>query len=261
MDFLFLGTGAADFSPLLEETPGPDLSDPSIRRSTATLLDGELLFDCGPHLPQELALCDVRPGQVKALLQTHFHTDHFNLDSLQLLADAAIERETPLHVYFRADGEMPALPGLELHPVVPGETVCICGYTVTAVEANHAANALHYSVEKDGCRLFYGLDGAWVLNGAIPHMQGKRYDVMVLDATVGDYEGDYRVGEHNSIPMLRMMEKSFRTLEICDDKTLIVLDHIARTLHKPHDELCRQVQGDGYLPAYDGMRLSVQAKV
>ena len=90
---------------------------------------------------------------------------------------------------------------------------------------------------------------------------GTGYDVMVLDATVGDYEGDYRVGEHNSIPMLRMMEKSFRTLEICDDKTLIVLDHIARTLHKPHDELCRQVQGDGYLPAYDGMRLSVQAKV
>jgi hypothetical protein len=65
------------------------------------------------------------------------------------------------------------------------------------------------------------------------------------------------MGEHNAIPMIRMMEKSFHTFGIADENTKIVLDHLARTLHPAFDEICASVEKDGYLVAYDGMQLSV----
>ena len=76
---------------------------------------------------------------------------------------------------------------------------------------------------------------------------------MILDATVGDYTGDFRLAEHNSIPMIRLMLPSFQTWSVAGKHTKIVLDHLARTLHKSHQETCELVQEDGFMVAYDGM--------
>lgn len=88
-------------------------------------------------------------------------------------------------------------------------------------------------------------------------MMQQAFDVMIMDTTVGDYEGDYRMAEHNSIPMIRMMEKSFRTVGIATEKTKIVLDHLAGTLHKPYEVLCETVKPDGYIVAFDGMQMTI----
>jgi phosphoribosyl 1,2-cyclic phosphate phosphodiesterase len=257
MELLFLGTGAADFSPALSGPLGKSLADRSLRRSTSTLLDGTILFDAGPHTPDCLALNGVDASRITDVLFTHLHSDHYNKDSLAAIAAAG---KRTLRVWFREDGAVPLLPNTELHPMKIGETYDVSGYTVTALEANHDYFPLHYSVEKDGCRLFYGLDGAWLPYHTYYAMREKRYDVMVLDCTVGDYEGDFRLCEHNSVPMLRMMLKSFATWGVSDEKTLVVADHIARTLHKSHEELAAILEKDGMLPAYDGMRLSVQGR-
>ena len=257
MKLLFLGTGAADFSPALSGPLGESLADKSLRRSTSTLLDGKLLFDAGPHTPKCLALNGVDPSEITDVLFTHLHSDHYNVESLTAIAAAG---ERKLRVWFREDGSVPALSGIELHPMKIGETYDVSGYTVTALEANHDYCPLHYSVEKDGCRLFYGLDGAWLPYHTYYAMRDKLYDVMVLDCTVGDYEGDFRLCEHNSVPMLRMMLKSFVTWGVSDEKTLVVADHIARTLHTSHEELAAILKKDGMLPAYDGMELSVKGR-
>ena len=49
MNIRFLGTGAADFSPLLE-TEFKDRLDNNARRSSAILIDESILVDCGPHI-------------------------------------------------------------------------------------------------------------------------------------------------------------------------------------------------------------------
>ena len=73
---------------------------------------------------------------------------------------------------------------------------------------------------------------------------------------MGDYNGDFRMGEHNSIPMIRMMLPSLRTVDAIDDKTRIVLSHLAPSLHKPHAETCEIVADFGTV-AYDGMILKI----
>ena len=79
----------------------------------------------------------------------------------------------------------------------------------------------------------------------------------MLDATVGDYEGDFRVGEHNSIPMIRLMLASLSQLEIYKPDAKIYLTHIAPSLHKPHDQTVRALAPEGLLVAYDGLEVEI----
>ena len=106
-------------------------------------------------------------------------------------------------------------------------------------------------------KLFYSLDGAWMLNDTANFLRNKVFDAVVLDATVGDYVGDFRLGEHNSIPMIRLMIPSMKTLNIIDDNTSIYLSHIACCLHKSYVETCEITKDDGFIIAYDGFAITL----
>lgn len=253
MDIVFLGTGAADFLPTLADSDRFTV-DKYIRRSTVTLLNGTTLIDCGPHLLDELKIHHIDEKKIRNVLITHKHSDHFNPANLNQLATLT---DSALHVWYPKEIDMPALNNVVLHPMTRHETYQVDTLSVTPLKANHTADAVHYSIEENDKKFFYGCDGAWLMMDTYNYMIGKRYSMMVLDATVGDYEGDYRMAEHNSIPMIRMMLSSFKTVEIATDETVIVLDHLARTLHKSYEETCRLVEKDGFVVAYDGLSMEV----
>ena len=246
-----MGTGAADFA---KDIGAPSMMrlDKNIRRSSALAVNGGLLIDCGPHLCDELALCHMDPRGVEHILLTHEHGDHFSAESLSKLVAM---RGAPICLWHSREIALPSVDGVRFCPLDVGQRYEIGGCAVTPLLANHTKGALHFSLEAEGKKLFYGCDGAWLLMPTYYAMKNKAYDVMVLDATVGDYEGDYRMAEHNSIPMIRMMKKSFLTYGIATDNTKIVLSHLARTLHKPYEETCELVREDGFIVAYDGMHL------
>jgi hypothetical protein len=79
----------------------------------------------------------------------------------------------------------------------------------------------------------------------------------VLDGTVGDYEGDFRMAEHNSIPMIRLMLPSMKTKEIVTEKTKVYISHLAPRLHKSHAETVEIVKNDGICVAYDGLTVEI----
>ena len=253
MKIVFLGTGAADFLPSLADEDRFTI-DKSIRRSSAALIDEKVLIDCGPHVIDEINLFDIDVKKIESVLITHDHSDHFNADNISCFR--AMCGKT-LNVYHSVENVMPQIEGVCFHALEKLKTYEINGFSVTPLAANHSKGAVHYSIEKDGKKIFYGCDGAWLLMDTYYYMRNKNYDVMILDATVGDYDGDFRMAEHNSIPMIRMMTKSFSTFGIMSAKTKIILDHLARTLHKPHAEVCGLVEKDGYIVAYDGMRTEV----
>lgn len=74
-----------------------------------------------------------------------------------------------------------------------------------------------------------------------------------LGTGAADYPEDFGMAEHNSIPMIRNMLPSLRTINAVTSKTKIFLSHIAPSLHKSHKETCRNVKQDGLIPAYDGL--------
>ena len=94
----------------------------------------------------------------------------------------------------------------------------------------------------------------WAMKDKMPE---KFADMMVLDATVGDYEGDFRMAEHNSIPMIRLMLPSLKTGEIITENTKVYLSHLAPRLHKPHAETAEIVKKDGLFVAYDGLSIEI----
>lgn len=254
MELLFLGTGAADRMALEQED---NFLDKDKRRCAAALLNGSILLDCGPHILNSLSVANIDLSSITDIVITHFHSDHFDLSSIKTIASAA---DRPVRLWYRSDALVPeeCKKVCEMHPMEP-----FCEYDVkdsikiTGVPANHEAFPQHLSVIDEKGAFFYGMDGAWFLGDTVRFMQNKCYKTVILDATVGDYLGDYRIGEHNSIPMIRALIPSFKTLDIIDDDTNIVLSHIAVCLHKPHEEICKCVADDGFTVAYDGLKITI----
>lgn len=244
---LFIGTGAADG---MKDKFENDFSDYDKRRCASLLVDGHILFDCGPHTLDAAKALGVDPANITDVVITHFHADHFHRESVMKIAKAG---QKTFHFWLRDDAVFIPFVNCVVHRMVPFEPNAIGGLCVVGMPANHGSYAQHLSVEEPGFRLFYGLDGAWLLNETVQYMRGKKYDVMILDATVGDTVGDYRIGEHNSIPMLRLMVPSFEPLEIADRNTQFIISHLAMCLHKSHERTQQLVEEDGFTVAYDGM--------
>ena len=135
MQLCFLGTGAADW-----DAPRPD---GEYRRYSSALIDDCLLIDPGPTVFAAAEVCAADLRRVRFVLNTHPHSDHF--------CAATLER---LEAF-----------GARFVPLSAGETVVLNDYVIEAHRANHATSveAVHFLIEAGGKRLYYGLDGAWLL--------------------------------------------------------------------------------------------------
>lgn len=249
---LFLGTAACDYSPRLK-TDCRDRFDRDARRSSSALLNGHLLIDCGDHLLDSLRIAGVDAAAVTDVLITHLHSDHYNPGHLAQLAAA---KKEPLRVWVREGARLPEIPNTSVtymrlgHTYPLGEGMQVCG-----LPANHDPDTCpqHLLFSLGDKRFFYALDGAWIQNETLNSLREAHLSLLVLDATVGDYEGDFRVAEHNSIPMIRLMLPSLRTVGMIDDRTQILLSHLAPSLHRPHAETEAIVAPLGLRVAYDGL--------
>ncbi len=239
MKLKFLGTGAADWN-------GPDERG-EYRRLTSTLLDGCLLIDVTKTVLDMIP----DPAAVTDVFFTHSHGDHFDIDALRALA--------PCRVYAHESwaGEIEG-EGLTVVPLSVGKPVEAAGFTMIPMPSNHSTareyeTTLHYLVEKDGKRLLYATDGAWLINGEHHIIGRKVLDSAVFDATIGDgCEGDYRIFEHNSIDMIRLMLKTLHRTGRLREGAPVYLTHLARTLHPDQATLERRTERP-FIVCHDGM--------
>ena len=221
MKIFYLGTGAADWTP-------DDKESPEYRRNSSALINGELLIDPGPCVFDALEAFGVRAEDIRYVINTHPHSDHFNKETL-----AALE----------------AL-GAEFIPFSAGEVKTVGGYEITATAANHATSisAVHFIIDDGKKKIFYGLDSAWLLYSEVQAIIEKKIDLAVLDATIGFVEGDYRIFEHNNLRMVIEMKKT-----LAPYVRRFAISHMARTLHTDHETLVRDMAKHGIEVAYDGL--------
>ncbi len=251
MELFFLGTGAAD---RLYEPVETTFDNRDKRRCACALLDGHILLDCGPHALASMRTANIDPAAITDILITHLHSDHFSPETIREIALAA---PRTLNIWVREDAVFGEIKSCAFHRMTCFTEYTVGAYRVTGLPANHQSFPQHLSIEDGEKKLFYGGDGAWLLGDTVRFMQDKKYDTIVLDATVGDYAGDYRMGEHNSIPMLRLMVPSMKTLAIADENTKIILSHLAVCLHRSYKETCALTEKDGFVIAYDGMNVLI----
>ncbi len=254
MRVLFSGTGASDWKPEYREQG-------EYRRFTSAIINEDLLLDPGPHIydfaewyGQEDCL-----GGIRDVLLTHSHDDHFQMDQLRrLCADKRIrfwcnEAVAPL---------VEETEGLTVHKMPCFEPTCIGSYVVTAVPANHGTaiwqeQAVHYMIEQNGKRIFYGCDGAWLRRDAWYYMKNYKFDLMILDGTLGDAYGDHRIFEHNSLRMAELMAETFRKTEVLKKQGKIMITHLSRKCHGTQAEVELRLGFAQIGVAYDGCAVEV----
>lgn len=251
-ELLFLGTGAADW--ILEERNG------FFRRNSAALLDRKIMLDCGLHIFDFLEEYGNKElfENVTDILITHSHDDHYRKESVVKLAEKHKIR-VACDIFTKNDiGNHENIEFVNLKPFKEFE---LDGYKIIPLLANHEMVcdeenlACHYIIEtSDGKKLFYGLDGAWFLRPSWQEMKKHKFDVMVFDATCGDYH-DWRIFEHNTIPMLREITEEIRVQKVISENGILVASHLARTLHLPHKETAEILEKFGVVCAYDGLTI------
>ena len=242
MKLTFLGTGAADWK-------GP-LANGEYRRFTSTLFDGRLLIDgtrtIGDVMPA--------PGAAEAMLFTHSHKDHFDPEFLRAVAPKQAFAEKGWASEFGMEG------------VEAGKTFRAAEYEITPVPANHSTDrereqTLNYILSNGQARILYATDGAWLTNGAYHAIRrGEPLDAAVFDGTVGDdFPDDWRVFEHNTLPMVRVMRASLVKAGLLKRGAPVFVTHLARTLHPDQKTLTAResAREDPLIVAYDGLTAEI----
>ena len=239
----FLGTGAADWN-------GTDEKG-ECRRFTSTLLDRRILIDV-----TKTVLDGIKDSSlITDVFFTHSHRDHFDMEALKALA--------PCRAYAHESwaNEIEA-EGVEVIPLQVGQAVETSGYTFLPMPSNHSTPkeneiTLHYLVEYENKRLLYATDGAWLLNAEHRLIGSKTLSAVVFDATIGDIrEGDWRIFEHNSLDMVRLMVKTLQKTGRLAEGAPVFLTHMARTLHPSQAEIERNAEAP-LLACFDGMEAQI----
>ena len=225
MKLQFLGTGAADW------VEKGDYGE-EFRRNASALVDDVLLIDPGPWVPDAVETFGVDAAKVKYIINTHRHRDHYNEETLAFFTGK----------------------GAQFVPLAAGETTQLGPYTVQALAGNHATctGTVHFIISDGEKRLFYGLDGAWLLYEEYRALKENPVDYAVLDATVGHKEGDFRIFEHNNLRMVAEMQ-----LTLAPYVGRFCISHMARTLHTDHAELAADMARLGIETARDGMVVEI----
>lgn len=224
MKITFLGTGAADW--VFQKHKDVD----GFRRNSSILIDDCLLVDPGPDIPDALQTFHKNVDEIKYIINTHTHFDHYNEDTVRYLA------------------------GAQFYPMSEGEVKTIGKYTIAAFKANHSTcnDAVHFIISDGEKRLFYGLDSAWLMYDEAIAIIKDGVDLAVFDATIGDIPADYRIFEHNNLNMIIEMKT---TLE--KHMNRVFISHMARTLHTSHDKLAERMKPHGIEVAFDGLEIEI----
>jgi len=263
MKLLFLGTGAADWIPEWHERVG------YVRRYSSALINDDLLIDPGPDIwdyREKLGTPDMFKN-IKSIIVTHSHDDHFKVSSIRRLCK---EADHPIKVFmeknsfgkFAKEDEIPGVILCPLTPTVPFETE---GYNIIPCRSNHSKflegeQSLNYIVREksSGRAFFYGSDSGWIVYDTWQLIKQERPNVVIFECTVGpNQEGDDRIFGHTSVPMIGIMMQTMTKQHGPADDARYYTTHMAMTLHKNHEDTARALAPFGVTPAYDGLEIEI----
>lgn len=258
MILTFLGTGSAS----AKITPEAEMPEGK-RRCTAIVIDRDILIDLSFQAFEFAQKLGLDTSAITDVFISHTHKDHYAKSTLLKFASASKQK---LNVWCHS-GAVERLGLTEeeaqlvnVRPVEVFDIFETAGMKVTALAANHLVDGsreqpLHYIFERGGKRLFSGCDGGWFRAETWEYMyrieknDRAYFDGIILDATVGDKPGNFRIGTHNTVPMLRLLMAAFEENGLISKDTVCVASHMMR----PHtDDLHEEFRQMGMVEAYDG---------
>ena len=275
--FLFLGTGAgnANFGTLAAK----GCAHKDVRRFTGNLMDQDILIDFNHHTVEALEAFGVNASEIRYLLISHGHGDHFQPIEILKYAESL---PYPLEVYgnsmirasleFCSENEFDVPSNrwvekrspfnLKIHVIEPGMSVRMGSTQLTVVQGNHFMDtphgimqhpSLNFVIQKRNKTIFYGLDSSYMFPATKEILSDFQFDLAIFDATFGSLEIDPLTSGHQNWKMLDETIDELRRVGAVNDKTVVVADHISCVNVEPYEEIFEDLAAKGITLAYDGL--------
>jgi ribonuclease BN (tRNA processing enzyme) len=208
-----------------------------------------VLLECGATSMTALKRCGLDPGEIRTVVVSHLHGDHFGGLPFLILDGQFSRRTGPLTILgppgtrSRLEAAMECMfPGssqvrrqfvVDVVEIAPGSVRSVEGIEVTAWKAEHpsGAPALVLRLALDGRVIAYTGDTAWtdsIIEAA------ARADLLIAEAYYRDKDVPYH---------LRLADLDAHRANLTSER--IVLTHMSDNMLAAEDQLGYQCAGDG----------------
>ncbi|MDM3870093.1 MBL fold metallo-hydrolase [Porticoccus sp. W117] len=278
----FLGTsGAQGFPPiygrndfytsLREEEPD------EVRTRTGFRIGREHQIDLSPDIAYQLRRYGSDMYDIRHLLITHTHADHFApqelFDALSMCSEEPASTNTaPINLYLSTaahewliDRYLPVHHGflnkkrlkdleqfLNIHCINYFESFRAGDLEVDAVKGNHHAlgvneSALNYLVHSPSRSILLAWDTGFYQDDTWEYLQGKRADTVVMEATFGPWKDRGHMNDtHMNFDTFHNQLEKMSKIGFIDSNTRIYATHISSALHMSHQHLQAQLDTYGF---------------
>lgn len=249
----------------------------SIRTLSQTLINDDLLIDYPHDSATHARRHGLNLGDIENLLVTHGHSDHFYPCEFFLrggcyahnlkFSELKIYGSLPVKGIFDAvskayGGGQRILETVKFNVILAYETKKIGRYTVTALPAKHAPalTALNYIIECDGKTLIYFHDTGFPNMNVLDFIKGqerfRRVDCVMMDATMGVAEIEDAM-HHMSFEQNKRLVELLKKLDIADDHTRFIANHITHNKAETHEKIEQIFEGTPIEVSYDGLTVEL----
>jgi phosphoribosyl 1,2-cyclic phosphate phosphodiesterase len=270
MRLFFLGTAAAEgypgiFCNCANCNEARALGGRSLRYRSALLVNDDLLIDFGPDLLASAQRFNLNLSQVTTGLVTHAHPDHFYLGNFEMRGAAFTGELAIPTLRLFGPGDVtralargytnPALLRLEPHTVHAFDRWTDNGYTFTAYRAYHAVERLEclfYSVDDGQHGLLYATDTGDFPADTWQALEGRSFDVIVLEETLGDA----RYTQHMGFDSFFEHAQRMRAAGMLRPGGRLIAHHFSHSGNPTHEKLEAIFAPHGVEVAFDGLEIN-----
>jgi len=278
MKITFLGTGASEGVPAMfcscEYCANiRKLGFKEFRTRTQVLIDDVLSVDFPPEAYAHSLRFGVNFSDLKYLLVTHSHMDHFYAHDFVLRGYKYAKLNQPLLSIYgnaevksvfdectRREMKEAVAPNIAFTIIEPYAEFYVGEYRVISLPAQHGTKerALLYYIEKDGKGYLHLYDTGALSEEAIDFLQarGCKASAVAFDCTFLDapYEEGRR---HMCVEAdLRLEERLERAL-VCDKDTVKIITHFSHNSNPTSARLKEIEKKYGVCAAYDGFSVTI----
>ncbi|MCC8102350.1 MAG: hypothetical protein LIP11_08895 [Clostridiales bacterium] len=244
----------------------------NIRSRSQMLVNNDLLIDFGPDTFYHSLLYGIQMDELRTVLLTHSHTDHFHPADLYLRAIpyAYGQSAEALHVFGNEKCETMYCAAalhheapdhfesfVRFHPAKAFQSFCSGDYEILPLKAIHdpRENCLLYAVKgSDQKTIFYGNDTGSVCEETWTAIKNWYFDLVSLDCTMGNQPS---CATHLGLEDAALIREKMLENGNADSNTVFVITHFSHGCTPLHEEMSALGREKGFLTAYDGMELNL----
>lgn len=273
MKIKYLGTAAAEgFPALFCECAACRRAAPAggknIRLRSGALINDCILMDLTPDIYAQKLRYGLNLLELKAIVITHSHTDHFAGAELTKRSSpdyCAAGPSVPLPVYgnesvcqvgrdsLNFEFHRTEDASIQFHPVHGFQSFAVHDLEFTAIPARHddREECLVYLIRQGGHAMLYANDTGLPAEESLDFLRGIPLDILSLDCTFG--ANPAATPTHMGLPENLLLVDALKRRGNITDRTQIIATHFSHNCGAIHEELSHTFEKHGITAAYDGM--------